>query len=201
MCSASAPAGFLADKLRDFAKFCPAPLSRVCACTAPLQQFSSRKTQSASLSKNWRRVMLSLPLPSASTQPELLFYDGHCGLCHRTVLFVLHHDPAGRAFRFAPLQGETFQSRVPAERRAGLPDSIVVRTNEDALLVRSSAFIHILRRLGGGWNFLASVLSLFPRAIRDAAYDFIARVRFRIFGRRDDVCPVTPPELRARFDP
>ena len=131
----------------------------------------------------------------------MLFYDGHCGLCHRTVLFVLRHDPAGRAFRFAPLQGETFQARISADRRAGLPDSIVVLISDGALLVRSSAFIHILRRLGGGWNFLASIINIIPRAIRDAAYDFIARIRYRAFGKRDDVCPVTPPELRARFDP
>jgi predicted DCC family thiol-disulfide oxidoreductase YuxK len=39
-----------------------------------------------------------------------------------------------------------------------------------------------------------------PRPVRDAVYDFVARVRFRIFGRRDEVCPVMPPELRARFD-
>ena len=38
------------------------------------------------------------------------------------------------------------------------------------------------------------------RQLRDAVYDFIMRIRYRIFGRLDNVCPVTPPELRARFD-
>jgi predicted DCC family thiol-disulfide oxidoreductase YuxK len=131
----------------------------------------------------------------------MLFYDGHCGLCHGAVKFVLRRDRTGHAFRFAPLQGPTFEARVPAERRAGLPDSIVVLTNEGALLVRSDAFLHILRRLGGGWKTLAGALALIPRALRDAAYDFIARIRYSVFGKRDDLCPIVPPDLRARFDP
>jgi predicted DCC family thiol-disulfide oxidoreductase YuxK len=140
-------------------------------------------------------------VPPIGSKPEFLFYDGHCALCHRSVRFVLKHDRSGNAFRFAPLQGDTFQARVSADRQAGLPDSIVVLTAQGSLLVRSGAFLHILRRLGGGWKFLAGVFALIPRPVRDFVYDFIARVRFRVFGRRDNLCPIVPPELRARFDP
>jgi len=131
---------------------------------------------------------------------EILFYDGHCGLCHRTVKFLLRHDGAG-AFRFAPLQGETFDRMVPPEQRAGLPDSFVVRTSDGALLVRSNAFMRILRRLGGGWKALASLLAVVPRPLRDAVYDFVARIRYRVFGRREELCPTVPAEWRKRFDP
>jgi len=131
----------------------------------------------------------------------MLFYDGHCGLCHGAVKFVVKRDRAGHAFRFAPLQGPTFEARVPAERRGGLPDSIIVLTNEGALLARSDAALHILRRLGGGWKVLAGAFAVIPRALRDAAYNFIARIRYSIFGKRDDLCPIMPPDLRARFDP
>jgi predicted DCC family thiol-disulfide oxidoreductase YuxK len=142
-------------------------------------------------------IIVSSPAP----QPEMLFYDGHCALCHRSVKFVLKHDRSGKLCRFAPLQGPTFEARVPAEKRAGLPDSVVVLTNDGALLVRSDAFLHVLLRLGGGWRSLAAVISVIPRAVRDAAYDFIARVRYRVFGTREDSCPVMAPDLRARFDP
>jgi predicted DCC family thiol-disulfide oxidoreductase YuxK len=134
-------------------------------------------------------------------KPEMLFYDGHCGLCDRAVQFVLKHDRGEGRFRFAPLQGLTFESMVSAGQRTQLPDSVVVLTQEGSLLVRSNAFIHIFRRLGGGWRLLANVLAVIPRAIRDLAYDFIARIRYRIFGRHDELCPIGPPELRARFDP
>jgi predicted DCC family thiol-disulfide oxidoreductase YuxK len=137
----------------------------------------------------------------AASSPEILFYDGHCALCHRAVKFVLQHDRSGNAFRFAPLQGATFQSRVPASRRAGLPDSVVVLTDDGALLLRSDAFLHILRRLGGRWKTLGRALAVIPRPLRDVVYNFIARIRYRVFGTRDDLCPVVPPDLRGRFDP
>ena len=140
-------------------------------------------------------------MESGAPVAEYLFYDGHCGLCHRAVKFVLRHDPGGRAFRFAPLQGETFLARVEAGRRVGLPDSVVVLTRDGELLLRSAAFLHILRRLGGEWGVLAAVLSLVPRGLLNMVYDFIARIRYRVFGRRDDLCPIVPAELRARFDP
>lgn len=132
---------------------------------------------------------------------EIVFYDGHCGLCDRAVRFVLKHDRSGRAFRFAPLQGTTYQSRVPAEWRAKLSDSIVLLTEDGTILMRSDAFVHIFRRLGGGWKTLAGALALIPRPVRDSVYDFIARVRYRVFGRHDEICPIMPPELSARFDP
>jgi predicted DCC family thiol-disulfide oxidoreductase YuxK len=131
---------------------------------------------------------------------EYLFYDGHCGLCHRAVKFVLRHDRSGELFRYAPLQGETFQARVAVERRARLPDSVVVLTREGELLVRSDAFLHIFRRLGGRWRALGAVLSVVPRGLRDLVYDFVAGIRYRVFGKREDLCPIVPAELRARFD-
>ena len=132
---------------------------------------------------------------------ETLFYDGHCALCHGTVKFVIKRDRTGTTFRFAPLQGETFQALVPAEQRAGLPDSIVIRTADGMLLARSDAIVRILRRLGGGWRILGAILAAIPRGLRDAVYDFVARIRYRVFGKRDDLCPIVPPALRQRFDP
>jgi predicted DCC family thiol-disulfide oxidoreductase YuxK len=148
----------------------------------------------------WRSCYAFL-VESGAPAAEYLFYDGHCGLCHRAVKFVLKHDRGGRVFRFAPLQGSTFLARVAPERRLGLPDSVVVLTRDGELLVRSAAFLHIFRGLGGGWGVLASVLGVLPRGLRDFVYDFIARIRYRVFGRRDDLCPIVPAELRPRFDP
>lgn len=141
------------------------------------------------------------PVPPAYAQPAFVFYDGHCALCHGTVKFVLRRDRAGRAFRFAPLQGPTFRARMPEGARATTPDSILVLTADGALLTRSEAFLYILARLGGIWKMLASAMRVIPRAFRDASYDFVARVRYRVFGRRSELCPVVPPSLRSRFDP
>jgi len=137
----------------------------------------------------------------ALSAPETVFYDGHCGLCHGVVKFVLNRDRLGTMFRFAPLQGQTFQRLAPPAERVRLPDSIVVQTSSGVLLARSSAVLHILRRLGGGWKTAAWTLTLVPGPLRDAGYDLVAAVRYRVFGKRDDLCPVIPRELRERFDP
>jgi predicted DCC family thiol-disulfide oxidoreductase YuxK len=136
----------------------------------------------------------------AAPETETIFYDGRCGLCHRTVQFVLKRD-SRRIFRYAPLQGTTFEQRVSPALRSSLPDSVIVLTSDGRLLTRSDAILHIYGRLGGVWNALAAVMAIIPRPIRDAAYDFIARIRYSVFGRRSETCPVVPAELRARFDP
>jgi predicted DCC family thiol-disulfide oxidoreductase YuxK len=88
---------------------------------------------------------------------------------------------------------------LPAEQRQTLPDSVVVLTDEGDLLTRSAAAIYVLERLGGLWRVLGTVMRVVPRAVRDAAYDVVARTRYRAFGRRDTLCPILPPDLRSRF--
>ena len=133
------------------------------------------------------------------SETDLLFYDGYCGLCHRTVLFILARDDGSR-FRFAPLQGETFALRVPPSQRAGLPDSIVLLHGEQ-LLLRSDAVLHILRRLGRGWYLLAALGSICPRPFQNWLYDGVAKIRHRLFKKPEEACPLLPPELRSRFLP
>jgi len=130
----------------------------------------------------------------------IVFYDGGCGLCHRAVRFAIAHDADGSRFRFAALDSEGFRRRVPAASRAGLPDSIVALTPDGTLLVRSAAVMHVLERVGGGWKVVGRLLRLVPRRVGDAGYDMVARIRYRLFRRPTDTCPVTPPELRTRFE-
>jgi predicted DCC family thiol-disulfide oxidoreductase YuxK len=131
--------------------------------------------------------------------PLALFYDGECALCHGFVRFLMAEDRAG-ALRFAPLQGPTFAARVGAERRAGLPDSIVLLDGA-RLLTRSDAALHVLETLGGSWRALAIPLRSVPRPVRDGGYDLLASVRKRLFGTTKAACPMMPRELAARFDP
>ena len=132
--------------------------------------------------------------------PELLLYDGHCGLCHGAVRFVLARDPSGEAFRFAPLGGAAFEAAVPEALRESLPDSMAVVTHDGELLLKSAATVHVLRRLGGGWKWLGGLIAVVPSAVRDSVYDFVARRRKRWFGEVDESCPIVPAALRTRFD-
>jgi predicted DCC family thiol-disulfide oxidoreductase YuxK len=137
--------------------------------------------------------------PRAAGPTETLFYDGHCGLCHRFVRFVLAEDRSGAAFQFAPLASQHFRATVPEAVRNQLPDSLVVGTAEGRVLTRSRAVIHVLDRMGGMWRLIGLAACLIPSAFRDFAYDAVARVRYRLFARPQDTCPILPPSLRTRF--
>lgn len=147
---------------------------------------------------------MTAPAPVQAAQapgPDLMYYDGGCGLCHWWVTFVLARDPAGALFHYAPLGGPTFSAQYPVGERAQLPDSVVVRTNDGRTLVRSAAAIHVGERLGGIWRLAARLASLLPRWPLDAGYDGIARIRVYLFAKPENACPTLPAELRGRFLP
>ena len=102
---------------------------------------------------------------------ERVFYDGDCGLCHRTVLFLLARDRDGSRFRFAPLHGETFEAQVAPESRGGLADSLVVQTADGTLLQRAGGVFHVLRSIGGLWGLAGRLGGWFPSAWTDWGYD------------------------------
>ena len=130
---------------------------------------------------------------------ERIYYDGDCGFCHDRVRWILRRDPAGERFRYAPLEGATFVSRVPAERRGGMAGTLVVETDDGRFLLRSDAVVHILRRLGRTGS--ASALALLPKFLRDLGYLGVARARRLLAAKPGDACPVLDPDLRKRFDP
>jgi predicted DCC family thiol-disulfide oxidoreductase YuxK len=146
------------------------------------------------------RCPVELSFNDMSSDGELIFFDGGCGLCHAAVRFILDHDRQGR-FRFAPLQGETFLERVPEVVRSRLPETLVVSTGDGRYLLRSDGAIYVLGSLGGSWRVLGQVMAWLPRRFRDFLYDVIARRRAHLFSRPVQDCPVAEPELRQRFDP
>lgn len=131
-------------------------------------------------------------------QPETIYYDGTCGFCHRVVRFLLAEDSQGH-FRFAPLDSPHFQRRVSESERQRLPDSFVLITEHHQLLTRSSAVVHMLKRLGGFWWIGGGLLALLPKGLGDRLYDAIGARRQRLFAEPEGTCPLIPKHLRVRF--
>ncbi|TNE49826.1 MAG: thiol-disulfide oxidoreductase DCC family protein [Bacteroidetes bacterium] len=130
-----------------------------------------------------------------SSGPVLLF-DGVCNLCNGSVQWILKRDRRG-VFRYTALQSEAGQHLL---RQYGLDPQVfnsVVLIADDRLFTRSDAALEVLRRLGWPWSPLA-VLRLIPRPVRDAVYDWVARNRYRWFGRQDE-CWLPRPEWKDRF--
>jgi len=137
-----------------------------------------------------------------SVENPIILYDGVCGLCNRLVQFLLKHDKQAR-LRFASLQSD-FAAK--ALQRHGIDpkdlDTLHVIENyeqpNERVLQRSDAILRASRELGGFWNASAAVAKVIPRPLRDLVYRFVARNRYRVFGKYD-TCMLPDPNQRSRF--
>lgn len=134
------------------------------------------------------------------TGAAIIVFDGVCVLCNGWVRFLLRHDRAGR-YRFAAMQSDTGRALLTAH---GLdpddPASFLLIEHDSAdprVSTDSDAIRRVLAGLGGTWR-VANLIALVPRGLRDAAYRWLARNRYRWFGRHD-ACLLPSPGHRHRF--
>ncbi len=126
----------------------------------------------------------------------VVVFDGVCNLCVGSVGFIVRHEKTP-ALRFAPIQSAT-GARLVRELGFDPADAKTFVIVEDGRAhVRSNAAIRLARYLRWPWRLLGAAW-IVPRPIRDHAYDWVARNRYRWFGRRD-TCLVPTPALRSRF--
>jgi len=137
----------------------------------------------------------------AKDTETIVLFDGVCNMCNGFVKFIVKRDPHAR-FKFAALQSEAGQ-RLLAE--AGLPaalmDTVVLieRSSEPRTraYVKSNAAVRVARTLGWPWALFYAFVAV-PRPLRDVAYSFVARNRYRWFGKQE-VCMIPTPDLKRRF--
>ena len=133
--------------------------------------------------------------------PRVIFYDGQCAFCDGWVTWLLDHD-SRRRFHYAALQGETakeLRSAYP-EVFPALPNSLIYLNSsgpEPITYWRSRAVFQILEELGGPYRII-SWLRVLPRVITDLPYSFVARFRYRLYGRLD-ACRVPADNSRSLF--
>lgn len=131
---------------------------------------------------------------SEGIRPVIL-YDGVCNLCNASVRFVLKYERSPY-YRFAPLQGK-FASEV--RQQYALPedaDSVVLIENQQ-IFTASTAALRITRHLKTPWNWLV-LFKILPVSFRDMVYRWIARNRYRWFGKKE-TCEIPSPEITHRF--
>ncbi len=126
--------------------------------------------------------------------PRIIFFDGPCRLCNGFVKTILKIDHS-KSFQFSSLQS------LAAKRLLSTQDlrlASVIYFDGVSTATKSEAVIKILQLLGGFYYFLAVLIRAIPRPVRDSVYDFVARNRYRIFGK-DEVCRLPPPGTAERF--
>jgi predicted DCC family thiol-disulfide oxidoreductase YuxK len=133
---------------------------------------------------------------AASGRAPLVLIDGVCNLCNAWVRFIVRRDPTG-IFRFSAHQSANGRAIIEDHMSGANQLSSVILIEDNVIYTESDAILGILARLGPPWSWMG-FLRIIPRRVRDACYRFIARHRYRWFGRTD-LCQIPSADVGSRF--
>jgi predicted DCC family thiol-disulfide oxidoreductase YuxK len=125
----------------------------------------------------------------------IILFDGICNLCSGSVRFIIQRDP-GREFKFASLQSEAGKQYIEQYNIHETIDSIVL-VKDGKVYLESTAALKIASRLKWPWRIFGILLGV-PKPVRDRLYKWIAKNRYKWFGR-DESCMLPSKENRDRF--
>lgn len=127
----------------------------------------------------------------------ILFFDGDCAFCSKSVRRVFQLDQRGNV-TFAPLQGELAREMGFSHHAAKNGGTMVLlRESDGKTFTHSDAWIELANALGGGWRIFTAA-RLIPRPLRDSVYRWVAANRYRFMGKTD-ACEMPDPELAKRL--
>ncbi len=127
---------------------------------------------------------------------KIILFDGICNLCNGFVRFMIKRDKAG-IFKFASLQSVLGEKLLKEIHFPVKPLTSIIYIRGDQSYNESTAVLKIFRDLNGIWSF-TYVFMVIPKFLRDWVYRFIARYRYKFFGRRE-FCMVPDDSVRERF--
>ena len=130
------------------------------------------------------------------SEKKIILFDGVCNLCNNWVNWVIKKD-SKQVFLFCSLQSPTGQkiwNQIKGDKK--YLDTVVL-IEGSKIYIKSTAALRICSSLITPYNWLFVFISI-PKFIRNFFYDFIARNRYRWFGKKDQ-CMIPSPELKKRF--
>lgn len=129
-------------------------------------------------------------------QKAIILFDGFCNLCNGTVNFLIQKDRK-KQFRFVPLQSEKGKSLIHKFQIPLETDSVILIKN-DKVFLESDAAIEIAAMLNYPWK-VGVITKYIPTKIRNKLYQWIAKNRYRWFGKRE-ICRIPTSEEKELFD-
>jgi predicted DCC family thiol-disulfide oxidoreductase YuxK len=129
-------------------------------------------------------------------EKAVVLFDGVCNFCDSSVQFIMKHDYKQK-FQFASIQSETGAKLVEQYGLQGM-DSVFVIANGEAY-VKADAPLYIVRHFKMPWKLFVG-FKLVPRRMRNVVYDYIAKNRYKWFGKKE-ACRIPTQEERERFLP
>lgn len=136
-------------------------------------------------------------MQNLSQHKKIILFDGLCNLCDGTVQFIIKRDTKD-VFRFVSLQsdlGRELLQKLPIEFQ--LTDSVILYESEKVFFYKSQAVFEIVKSIGGIYYCLL-IFKLLPNAITNSVYDFIAKNRYRWWGKKES-CLVPSKDLQSKF--
>jgi predicted DCC family thiol-disulfide oxidoreductase YuxK len=128
---------------------------------------------------------------------QLVLFDGVCNLCDASVQYIIKHDK-NDIFLFTALQSEVGQQIIKEFNiDTNKIDSIILYSNEHGISYKSTAALKIASKLGFPRNML-SVFLIIPTIIRNWVYDYIAKNRYKWYGKKEE-CMIPTPDLKSKF--
>ena len=124
----------------------------------------------------------------------VIMFDGYCNLCNGAVQWIIKRDTKEQ-FYFAPINSHYATNTLSSSFLTSIDSIVLIMDNQT--YIKSTAALEIARQLPFPYPLLA-VFYLIPRVLRDSVYDFVARNRYRIWGKQE-ACMVPSPALKARF--
>lgn len=126
----------------------------------------------------------------------IIFFDGYCNLCNGAVQFIIQRD-SKNIFRFASLQSEYAQTKLANYNISSHDSDSIILFENGRVYDRSTAALKIVKNLYGLWPFIY-VFIILPRFIRDAVYNYVAKNRYKWFGKQES-CWLPTRELKEKF--
>jgi predicted DCC family thiol-disulfide oxidoreductase YuxK len=128
---------------------------------------------------------------------KLILFDGVCNLCNTSVQYVIKHDKKN-SFMFTALQSDIGQQIIKDYNiDTSKTDSILLYTPQTGVVSKSTAALKIAQNLGFPQNVM-SIFFIVPPFIRNGVYDYIAKNRYKWYGKKES-CMIPTPELKSKF--
>ncbi len=127
---------------------------------------------------------------------KIILFDGVCNLCNGAVTFIIKRD-SKNVFKFTALQSETGQELISKFNIDTVKVDSIILIDGDKYYEKSSAALYIAKHLSGAYPLLFGFM-LVPKFLRNSVYDYIARNRYKWFGKKES-CMIPTPELKTKF--
>ena len=132
-------------------------------------------------------------LKEMSKANPIIAFDGVCNLCNGFIQWLIKRDKK-KQFRYTTLQSKVGELLV---KNMDVEEDSVVLVYKEKIYTLSDVGLKCMQILGGGWNLVYSLIFL-PKKLRDFVYKWIARNRYKWFGK-SEVCMIPDPSIKALF--